>query len=229
MKKLLYISALMAMVVHIYANYTNTTLNLTACGGRMSGGGYTSTGSLVPVGGGEMQSGSLYHQSGFASGFILQPQTAFNGLPDELNPDNDLDGLLDGEEIAAGSSLYNSDTDGDGLQDFDEVRTHGTHPALADSDGDGMDDFREWIAGTSATNRNSVLAVACQTLPDGRKKLSWVGVQGRSYTFQYTDSLNSGLWQSYPFEITGNGAEISLTDTEPASNRFYRVRVRSAQ
>lgn len=206
MKKLLYISALVAMAVHIRANYTNTTINLAACGGRMSGGGYTSIGSLVPVGGEEMQSGSFYHQSGSTAGFILQPQTAFSGLPDEWNPDNDLDGLADNEEIAAGSSLYNKDTDED-----------------------GMDDFREWVAGTSVTNRNGVLAVTCQTLANGQKELSWFGISGRFYTFQYTDSLSSGSWQSHPFEITGNGTEISFTDTELASNRFYRVKVRKTE
>lgn len=229
MKILASILVLALLTVKVQASYSNATLNISACGATMSGGGYVTTGSLVPVGGQEMQSGSLYHQSGFAAGFIFQPQTAFSGLPDELNPDNDLDGLSDGEEIAVGSSLYNSDTDGDGLSDPDEVRTHGTSPVLTDSDADGMDDPRELIAGTSATNRNSLLSVACTLLPNGQKKLSWFGVSGRAYTFQYTDSLNSGLWQSHPSEITGNGSDISFTDTEPASNRFYRVKVRPAE
>jgi hypothetical protein len=228
MKRLVFCSVLLAGWFS-QAAYTNATLNIAACGGTLSGGGYVSTGSLVPVGGGEMQSGSLYHQSGFAADFILQPGTAFSGLPDELNPDNDRDGLQDGEEIAAGSNLYKSDTDSDGLSDPDEIHMHKTSPLLADSDADGMDDFHELIAGTSATNRNSVLSVVCTLLPDGRKKLSWLGVQGRSYTFQYTDSLAEGNWQSYPLEITGGDSTVSLTDTEPAPNRFYRVQVRMTE
>lgn len=195
----------------------------------MSGGGYTSIGSLVPVGGQVSKSGSLFNYSGFAAGFILQPQTAFSGLADEWNPDNDRDGLLDGEEIMAGSSLYNSDTDSDGLSDPDEVKTYGTSPVLADSDADGLNDDRELVAGTSPTNRASVLSVACTLLPTGQKKLSWFGVQGRAYTFQYSDSLNSDNWQSYPFEIAGSGSAILLTDTETAPNRFYRVKVRATE
>ncbi len=192
----------------------------------MSGGGYTSIGSLVPVGGQTSQSGSLYNYSGFAAGFILQPQTAFSGLADEWNPDNDRDGLLDGEEIIAGSSLYNSDTDGDGLSDSAEVKTYGTSPILADSDADGMNDAQELIAGTSPTNRNSVLSVACEFLANGQKRLSWFGVQGRAYTFQYSDSLKAD-WQSYPFEVPGSGASISFLDSANLSNRFYRVKVRA--
>ncbi len=209
--------------------FENTTLNISVCGGTMSGGGYASIGSFVPVGGQTSQSGSLYNYSGFAAGFILQPATAFSGLADEWNPDNDRDGLQDGEEIIAGSSLYDSDTDNDGLSDPDEVRTHGTSPILADSDADGMNDARELIAGTSPTNRSNVLSVACTLSPNGQKQLSWFGVQGRAYTFQYCDSLDTNNWQSYPSEIAGTGAPVSVTDTTIASNRFYRVTVRAAE
>ena len=188
-----------------FGSYTNATLNVTACGGTMSGGGYTSIGSIVPIGGQTSQSGSLFNYSGFAAGFILQPQTAFSGLADEWNPDNDRDGLLDSEEIMAGSNLYNSDTDND-----------------------GMNDAQELIAGTSPTNRASVLSVVCTLLPNGQKELSWFGVQGRAYTFQYSDSLKAD-WQSHPFEVPGSGATISFADSANLSNRFYRVKVRAAE
>ena len=228
MKKWLLTGITIASATFAQAAYTNATLNITACGGTMSDGGYTSIGSLVPVGGQTSQSGTLYNYSGFAAGFILQPQTAFSGLPDEWNPDNDRDGLQDGEEIMAGSSLYNSDTDGDGLSDPDEVKTYGTSPVMADSDADGMNDAHELIAGTSPTNRASVLSVTCTLLSNGQKELSWFGVQGRNYTFQYSDSLKAD-WQSYPFEVPGSGDSISFLDSANRSNRFYRVKVRSAE
>ncbi len=206
--------------------YENTTLNISAAGSRLSGDTYTSVGSLVPVGGQSSESGTLFHQSGFAAGFILQPNTAFGTLPDELNPDNDSDGLDDGEEIVEGSNLWKSDSDGDGLGDFDEVRTHGTSPILADSDADGMNDARELIAGTSPTNQSSVLSVSSAVLSDGRRQLSWFGVSGRFYTFQYCDSLMEGNWISSQFEQEGGDTVLSLTDSEIRSNRFYRVLVR---
>ena len=46
-----------------------------------------------------------------------------------LNPDADRDGLLDGEEIAAGTDPDNRDTDGDGISDFNEIQD-GTDPLV---------------------------------------------------------------------------------------------------
>lgn len=163
--------------------YQNATLAVSACGSRLSGGRYTSIGSLDPLGGQGMQAGRLYNHSGFAAGFILQPQTAFSGLADEWNPDNDLDGMGDAQEL---------------------------------------------IAGTSPTDRDSVLAVACTVLPNGQKWLSWFGVRGRVYTLQYADSLAPDAWQSYPGEIAGADAAVELIDAEGMSRRFYRVKVRRA-
>lgn len=54
--------------------------------------------------------------------------------------DSDGDGLDDGDEIAAGSSPVNQDSDGDGLLDGDEVHRTSTDPTEADSDGDGTND-----------------------------------------------------------------------------------------
>jgi hypothetical protein len=58
--------------------------------------------------------------------------------------DTDGDGLKDYEEL----SIYNtdrldSDSDDDGLTDGDEVNTHGTDPNNEDSDNDGLTDFEE--------------------------------------------------------------------------------------
>ncbi|MFX1295671.1 MAG: hypothetical protein ACFFD2_12570 [Promethearchaeota archaeon] len=45
------------------------------------------------------------------------------------------------------------DTDGDGLDDYSEMNTHGTDPFDPDTDGDGLDDYSEIITyGTNATN-----------------------------------------------------------------------------
>jgi hypothetical protein len=101
----------------------------------------------------------------------------------------------------------------------------GTDPAT-DTDADGMTDLCELIAGTSPTDKTSVLSVTCTVLPGGRRQLSWFGVKGRSYTCQYRDSFADDNWQSHPSEFTGSDTVISFTDQELAMNRFYRVRVR---
>jgi len=179
------------------------------------------------VGGATSKFGTLYNYSGSAAGFLLQPETAHSGLADEWNPDNDLDGLNDGDEIVAGSSLYKSDTDDDGLGDYAEVKTYGSSPVEADSDFDGMSDPDELIAGTSLTNQSSVLALDVAFMPDGTLKVSWVGVADRAYTFEYTDTLPADEWQSYPFEISGTDSAIAfIDDPSETSNRFYRVQVR---
>jgi hypothetical protein len=63
---------------------------------------------------------------------------------DPDNPDTDLDGLKDGEEV----NIYNSDplnhdTDGDGLSDYYEVIIYKTNPTNPDTDNDRLKDIEE--------------------------------------------------------------------------------------
>lgn len=70
--------------------------------------------------------------------------------------DSDLDGLLDREEYLIGSDPYIADTDGDRLDDFEEVRegwlVNGdlvySDPRNSDTDMDGFDDLQEKANGT---------------------------------------------------------------------------------
>jgi outer membrane protein OmpA-like peptidoglycan-associated protein len=64
----------------------------------------------------------------------------FGGEP---NHDNDMDGLLRKDEEQLGTDPLNPDSDGDGLNDGEEVNTHKTDPLNADSDGDGLNDGSE--------------------------------------------------------------------------------------
>ena len=84
---------------------------------------------------------------------------------DPGNADSDLDGVLDGAEIAAGSDPLVADTalpptsdgdgDGDRLSDADET-AFGTDPGNPDSDGDGYYDGDEANLGTDPLNAASV-------------------------------------------------------------------------
>lgn len=63
-----------------------------------------------------------------------------------INPDSDGDQLEDGEEVnLLGSNPRLADSDADGLTDFEEAGPggYGTSPILADSDSDGFTDFQE--------------------------------------------------------------------------------------
>lgn len=77
--------------------------------------------------------------------------------------DSDDDGLLDDEEDALGTDPFDTDTDDDGLSDFDEVNTYATDPLDADSDDDGLDDGFEIAAGTDPLDADS----DNDGLPDG--------------------------------------------------------------
>jgi len=57
--------------------------------------------------------------------------------------DADQDGLTDEEERKLGTNLNDTDTDGDGLYDMEEVRTYKTDPLNKDTDSDGYLDGEE--------------------------------------------------------------------------------------
>ncbi len=57
--------------------------------------------------------------------------------------DSDGDGLTNIEEKNIGTDPMNKDTDGDGLDDYSEMKTLKTDPVNADTDGDGISDFEE--------------------------------------------------------------------------------------
>ncbi|MFA6424242.1 MAG: hypothetical protein WCV83_02920 [Candidatus Magasanikbacteria bacterium] len=63
--------------------------------------------------------------------------------------DQDLDGLPNQEEKKIGTNSENSDTDGDGLNDGDEVSFYRTNPLKADTDGDSYKDGSEVKRGYS--------------------------------------------------------------------------------
>ena len=82
----------------------------------------------------------------------------------ELDSDND--GLSDAVETDTGVFVSADDTgtdplrpdsDGDGLDDGDELALHGTNPLRADSDGDGVDDGAEVAANTDPALPDPVL------------------------------------------------------------------------
>lgn len=69
--------------------------------------------------------------------------------------DSDNEGLSNVEEIGLGTDALDSDSDDDGLTDFEEDRTYGTNPLAADSDGDGLSDYQEVVVlGTDPLSPN---------------------------------------------------------------------------
>ncbi|MFP4601017.1 MAG: thrombospondin type 3 repeat-containing protein, partial [Persicimonas sp.] len=95
--------------------------------------------------------------------------------------DTDGDGIDDGDEVDNGTDPLVADTDGDGVDDGDEV-DNGTDPLVADTDGDGVADGVELDEGTDPldaddTPRSSGAAVedGCGCTASGAPTASDVG------------------------------------------------------
>ena len=67
----------------------------------------------------------------------------FGGLSRNGQGDFDADGLDDRAEYLYGTDPTESDTDGDGISDGDEIHTYHTDPLNGDTDGDGLPDGYE--------------------------------------------------------------------------------------
>jgi hypothetical protein len=73
-----------------------------------------------------------------------------NGVSDG-EEDFDGDGLSNLREFLLGTNPFNSDSDRDGLTDYDEVETYHSNPLKADTDDDGLSDLEETVLGLDPT------------------------------------------------------------------------------
>ena len=86
-----------------------------------------------------------------------------NGIPDP-NEDADNDGLSNIEELDIGTDVGRSDTDRDGLSDYNEVVLYHTDPIEDDTDGDGLTDGDELMFGLDPND-----PVTDGVTPDGER------------------------------------------------------------
>jgi len=142
--------------------------------------------------------------------------------------DPDGDGLTTEQELALGTNPLVADTDGDGINDGDEVNIYHTNPLMVDTDGDGIPDGAEIASGTDPNSPNSYLRVTnIQRTLAGGFALTWPCVAGKSYqvwrstdvTFTSYDVIGSGL--------NATTSTLTFTDTNPPAPAqdgvFYRV------
>ncbi len=85
-----------------------------------------------------------------------EPPFALEVIENDPGTDSDSDGLTDLLEEFYGTDPDVADTDGDGINDFNELAEYGTDPLLADTDDDGINDFNEvFIYETDPLNLDS--------------------------------------------------------------------------
>ena len=94
--------------------------------------------------------GQLWYDAGKNSryGYIVE----YSVTLDPRSSDTDGDGVSDFDEIRAGGNPMLIDTDGDGLSDFDEIHLYGTRPDQPDTDFDGLTDAEEVAGPTDPLN-----------------------------------------------------------------------------
>lgn len=78
-----------------------------------------------------------------AGGLVEGSEDLYVGFSNPELIDTDEDGLSDAVEADSSTDLYAADTDGDGLDDYQEVTLVASDPNVADTDGDGHSDGYE--------------------------------------------------------------------------------------
>ncbi len=90
-----------------------------------------------------------------------------------------------------------TDSDYDGLMDYDEIERFGTDPKNVDSDGDGIEDKTEIFSYTIR-----------ETLPDSNRTIWKLGLT----SFSYSDIDGDSLWAELDFDSDGGGVSDGMED-----------------
>lgn len=209
-----------------FAQFTIKSSVQDGSGTVSSGGGYTNISACGQSGGIAcalagplpLSAGSIVNQAGFLNTFCLRPNLlSVRGLPVEIDPDNDADGLSDLTEITG--SRFNPAT--------------ATDPNNPDSDGDGASDAAEAIAGTNPNDADAVLLITSIAKAGGQGHVAWrargnnecnyrvltaTEVSGPFTNVIYSGTVGGGI---APWYVVTNSIADAFTDP----TLFYRVEV----
>ena len=173
----------------------------------------------------------------FRSNFVTLNSTAAGLILPSNTPSRSFTMILVVNNQANPSPAFNSpgvafftntvvaDFDRDGIPDTVEISmglsTTNAADAALDLDRDGLSNLAEYLAGTDPTNHLSYLRI---DQGPGATTVQVAAVSNRTYTVQFTDDLNSGVWSRLIDIVarTHNRVE-SFTDPAWTTNRFYRV------
>lgn len=129
------------------------------------------------------------------------------------------------DDVSISTAGLDMDTDGDGVNDLDEIKFYASDPLRPDSDADGMSDGEEVFAGTDPSSAASVFAVKIGRNEQGQPRVQVPSVTGRQYLLQRRATLASqDEWKEVPGwgPVTGDGANKEFVETGSGTNWFYR-------
>jgi len=103
-----------------------------------------------------------------------------------------------------------------------------------DSDNDGLTNLQEFLLGTYALDKLDGLALSIVAVENGRARLRFATIPGRTYSIKSSTDLNS--WNSQEFSLgpassslqsSVTGSDITLVDVwaplPPGGSAFYRI------
>jgi hypothetical protein len=102
---------------------------------------------------------------------------------------------------------------------------------LADTDGDGMNNWQEWMAGTVPINAQSVLRLVSLTRTNSQVTVTWQSVTNRTYALERAIQLGSlSGFLTLATNLSGRANTTTYTDTNTVSSGMacYRVAIQAA-
>jgi hypothetical protein len=206
--------------------YTNTSDVLDGSGVMSSGGGYTNISATGQPGGIStsvagtlpLNAGTIVNQAGFLNTFFLRPNLlSVHGIPVEIDPDNDGDGLSDWQEITGSAFVPPTPTD----------------PNDPSTAGDGVSDYNKAIAGTNPLGTNTDFRILAVTNSAGAVFVTWLASGNNSRTYVLRSATNA--LQAYATVIFSNtvaggtspwyAVTNTAADTAGSGPHFYSVTV----